>query len=177
VGTFTFEATPTEAQLRATVRRANRRALMLVRGLGAVLVIWGLAGFLDAQFAPPVAAGLVVLGVVAVLFAPGWKVRRVMPATVAKLGRPSSYRIDDAGIWTGNDLAESSMRWPMISSIEELSPADVVLARLGAAMVVPIPVNGLAPAVRAALVTFMHAHAGAADIPPPPPPAPTTRSA
>jgi hypothetical protein len=46
----------------------------------------------------------------------------------------------------------------------------VVLAKIGKAMFVPITVNGLAPEVRAALVTFLHAHAGAPDFPPPPAP-------
>ncbi len=86
------------------------------------------------------------------------------------LARPTSYRIDGTGLYTAHELADGTVRWPMVRAIEELGPAGMALARVGKAMIVPIPANGLAPDVRAALLTFTHAHVGAPDIPPPPAP-------
>jgi hypothetical protein len=170
MGTFTFDATPTEAQLRAVMRRAGRSALMILRGLGVVLIVYGFAQLFDAEFPPSFAIGMAVAGVLVVVFLPRYKLRRAMRTTVARLGRPTSYRIDDTGISTASDLSNGTIRWPMVRAIEELGQAGVVMARVGKAMVVPIPISGLAPDVRAALLTFMHAHATAPAVPAPPAP-------
>lgn len=143
---------------------------MLYRGIGAVLVIAGGAAMFDDESRGPTAFGFLTAGLALLVLMPILQLGKARRLTVAKLGRPTSYRIDEVGIYTATDLSDGTIRWPMVRAIEELPQVGVVLAKIGKAMFVPITVNGLAPEVRAALVTFLHAHAGAPDIPPPPAP-------
>ncbi|MEU4220462.1 YcxB family protein [Actinoplanes sp. NPDC026623] len=157
---FAFTAELTAVQLRAGVRRAGRRATLVLRILGLILVADGLPLAVLSESDRWIGMIIVALGVGVVLGAP-FLARSVRLRRARRtLDGPISYRIDAEGVHTASRYTDGVVRWPLIDRCEQLP--DLLLLWIGKGVVILVPVSELAATTRAALVAFVRSHLGGA---------------
>ncbi|MBG0559867.1 YcxB family protein [Actinoplanes aureus] len=154
---FAFSAHPTEQQLTASLNAFLRPQYRLYRWMGAALVVLGALLFLLGDVF--VASFAVLFGLACLLIIPPVTTRMVLRKMAGLIDRPTDYRIDDQGVWMGNDKVENLFRWGSVDRLEELP--GMVLARLGKSGFYAVPTDGLPPETAAEVTAFLRAHVSA----------------
>ncbi|MFC7527075.1 YcxB family protein [Actinoplanes sp. GCM10030250] len=148
---FVFSAHPTREQLLASLAHFLGPQFRLYRWMGAAMVVLGLLLFaLGDVF---VATFAVLLGAVFLLVVPPLTTRLVLTKVSYLLDRPTEYRIDERGVWIGNDLVENLFHWHAVDRLDELP--GMVIARLGKSGFYAVPTDGLPPATAAEVTGFI----------------------
>ncbi|MEV6298678.1 YcxB family protein [Actinoplanes sp. NPDC051861] len=151
---FTFSAHPTQAQLIASLNHFLKPQYRVYRVSGVILLVLGvILLLLEDYYVGPLA---LVLGVFCRWGLPPLVTRMVLRRAASLLDRPTDYRIDEDGVWVGNDQAESLFHWKAVDRVDELP--GMLIGRLGKAGFFAVPLDGLDPETAAQLTAFIRAH-------------------
>jgi hypothetical protein len=86
-------------------------------------------------------------------FLPTLTVRMMRRRIGPLLLRSTSYRVDESGIWMGNDQTENLFRWSGIDRVDELP--GLLIARLGRGGFCAMPIADLPPEQAATVTAFV----------------------
>ncbi|MFC3505063.1 YcxB family protein [Micromonospora krabiensis] len=148
--------------LTAALRHALGRSLRLFWLCGVILLLPAVLAVLTDD---PVMAVVWVFAAVLFWALPWLVVRSAVQANWKSYGRTIDWQVSDEGVRMSSDLMESLVRWSALETVE-LIP-DQLLLKINRQQVIPVPVAGLGPQDREALLGLLRARgpAGAGGAP------------
>ncbi|PZF89780.1 hypothetical protein C1I99_25125 [Micromonospora deserti] len=145
-----FETPPDRRLLAVALRHAFRRTLRLLVVCGFLLLLPATVDLLADR--PVRVAGWVVAALVFWL-SPRFVVRGAVENNWKTYGVPIAWQLSDEGLRMSTRLMESLLRWEALETVE-LIPGQL-LFRVNRQQVVPVPIAGLSPHDRDALLGFL----------------------
>lgn len=153
---FAFSVGPDERALRAAIKHFLRPTFALIRGGGLAILVLGALVLVLGEYLLGLTVVLIGLGFLLVV--PPRTLARVMKKLGGMAGRGATYRIDEQGLFSANDLFEVLYRWPAMTKVDELP--GMLLVAAGESGFAAVRTGDLDPATRAALTEFIRARVG-----------------
>ncbi|GIH13645.1 YcxB family protein [Rugosimonospora africana] len=148
-----IDAEPDLDRYAGAFRYVLRDAYRKVRILGAILAVLGVVLLALGTDAWPFGVGLLVIGVLYVIYIPRKSVRTSIRALPLVMRQPQRIEIGDPGVRILSPLMSTEYAWAAFEKTQEI-PGQLLLM-LGKRQVLPVPITTVPPEQLAELRDFL----------------------